>query len=334
MTSEATHRPRPGPHNPVRATPSRAARSVRRTTTTDTTFPDGIGGRVVLHVRGRDLYTDAACNPAVLDELAIDLELEPWSGTIVGVESMLASAPVETLTGLPFRGLRRRLAELFPEDAARRTLAFSALEDIAGAYLVSGYAGLRAGHIPSSPDVAELAVQTQADVCIGWALDGPVIDTIRRTGTHAVPFGPTAPVLEGDDPFSWHELPFLPTPSVRRRRRTDVSRSGSRNAALNVDHHFRDSYAADSVEEVMHEYVVGARFGDDATLISIEVDARVLPWNECPGAVGTGQRLVGVALDQIAARVTADFGGVDTCTHLNSTLRTLADAQRLSSSLV
>jgi hypothetical protein len=279
-------------------------------------------------LRGRDLRTDAAGNGVVLGELVVDLELEPWSGTIVKVDA--ENVPVNSLADLPFRGLRRRLAELFPDDAARRTLLLSALEDVAGAYLVSGYAGLRTGLIPSNPEVAELAVQMQADVCIGWALDGPVIATLRSTGSHAVPFGPPAPELAGDDTLAWHELPALATPSVRRRRSTDVERIAGRDQALYAEHHFRDTYAGVDGEQVMHEYVVGARFDNARRVSAIEVEPRVLPWKECPGAARTAQRLVGVALDEIAAQVTSDFAGVTTCTHLNSTLRSLADAEPLS----
>jgi hypothetical protein len=331
MTGERAQQPRPGPHNPVDKTRVRAPGSVRRTTSTDTTFPEGIGGRVVLRLRGRDLLTDAAGDGVVLDDLVVDLELEPWSGTIVQVDSTNIS--VNALADLPFRGLRHRLIELFPDDAARRTLLFSALEDVGGAYLVSGYAGLRTGAIPSNPDVAELAVQMQADVCIGWALDGPVIATLRTTGRHAVPFGPPAPELEGDDALAWHELPVLAPPSVRRIRCTDVEPIAPRDEGLYVEHHFRDTYVGVDGEQVMHEYVVGARFDDARRLSSIEVEPRVLPWNECPGAAGTAQRLVGIALDEVAARVTSDFAGVTTCTHLNSTLRSVADAEPLSRSL-
>ena len=58
----------------------------------------------------------------VIDELAVSLEIEPWTATIVGVEVTAASAPLDALVGLSFRGLRRRLPELFPADAARRSL--------------------------------------------------------------------------------------------------------------------------------------------------------------------------------------------------------------------
>jgi hypothetical protein len=318
MTAVGERRPHPGPRNPVLDTPPRAPGSVRRTTSIDTTFPDGLGNDVVICVRGRDLRTSKAGEAAVLDQLDVTFVVDPWTATIT-------AAPLDGFVGISLRGLRRRLADLLPEDAARRSLRYSALEDVAGAYLVSGYAGLRNGHIEPTAENAELAVQGQSDVCIGWAADGPVIEMIRETHEHPVPIGPAAPEPNDTDALAWHEMPPLRSPSVRRRRRTDVHG----DAGLHAEHHLRDSYADTDAEYVMHEYLVGATFGAGGTLESIDVDARVLPWRECPGAVATAQRLVGVQLGEMAARVTADFKGVQTCTHLNSTLRTLADVQTL-----
>ena len=269
----------------------------------------------------------------MIDELAVGLEIDPWTATIVSVEVAVASDPLKTLVGLPFRGLRRRLPELMPDDAARRSLRYSTLEDLGGAYLVSGYAGLRAGLVETMPEHAELAVQAQGDVCVGWAIGGPVIETIRTTGHHAVPVGPPAPALDGEDPLAWHDMLPLSPPSVRRRRRTDVRAPSADRELLHVEHHFRDSYAHVDGEQVMHEYLVGAVFDDVRRLVTINVDARVLPWYECPGATVTAQRLVGVPLDEIAARVASEFAGATTCTHLNSTLRTLADGHALDRSL-
>ena len=45
--------------------------------------------------------------------------------------------------------------------------------------------------------------------------------------------------------------------------------------------------------------------------------------------MASGQRVVGVALTDLPRMVRADLVGTTTCTHLNSTLRALADAQAL-----
>lgn len=80
----------------------------------------------------------------------------------------------------------------------------------------------------------------------------------------------------------------------------------------------------------MHEYVVRAVVDRRRRLAPVEVEPRVLPWRERPGAVASAQRLVGVSVDEIPARVRRDLVGTTTCTHLNSTLRCLADVGALA----
>ena len=307
---------------------------MRRTWSTDITFPDGLLGRVVAEVRGRDLYTDADGTAEVRDELAITLGIDPATGAIGAVDATRASASLDGLEGIAVRsGYGRQLAELLPHDAARRSLCFSALEDLGGAYLVSGYARLTAGLAGQNPEHVEAAMQMQANVCAGWAADGPFIAAMREQGSTPVPFGPVAPALEAGDPLAWHEMPPFVAATVRRRRRIDVTAPADGGNARRAQEHFRDSYADDNGETVMHEYLVAAGFAEDDRLASIDVEARVLPWNECPGAVTSAQQLVGVPLDELAARVRRDLHGVTTCTHLNSTMRALADVHALAVSL-
>jgi hypothetical protein len=302
----------------------RAPGSVRRTTSIDITFPDGIGNRVVADIRGRDLRTNADGSSEPLDQLAVTMTLDPW--TVVITE---ATAPLGELVGLELRGaFAQAVGEHFPDDAARRSLCYSALEDLRGAHLVSGYAALRAGLIPDVPEFAAAAIERQGDICVGWAVEGPVIGTLRDTGHNPVPVGPVAPLLDGDDALGWHAVAMLAAHTVRRRRRTDV---GHEDGELRVVHHFRDSHCDDDgTERVMHEYLVHAAFDDHEQLASIDAEARVLPWYECPGALVSAQQLIGVHLDEFPARVRRDLKGVTTCTHLNSTLRTLADAHALA----
>ena len=194
---------------------------------------------------------------------------------------------------------------------------------------MSGYAHLREGAIPQTREMAEAAAIIQADICIGWAADGSVIATLRDHGHNPVPIGPAAPRLEPADAHDWHVLGPLHHPTVRRRRRLDVAALDAAGK-FGVQEHFRDSYAAVDGETVMHEYLVDAVVDTGGRIVSVEVDPRVLPWHECPGASASAQRLIGVALSDIPARVRADFAGETTCTHLNSSLRTLADAAVLS----
>ena len=143
-----------------------------------------------------------------------------------------------------------------------------------------------------------------------------------------MPIGPAAPDIGSDERHGWHDMAPLTHPSVRRRRRIDVF-DLPQGGGLRAQEHFRDSYAARNHETVMHEYLVDAAFDGDSRLTSIDIDPRVLPWWECPGAAAGAQRLVGVDLDDLAARVRSELVGATTCTHLNSTLRTLADVRAL-----
>ncbi|HEY8524926.1 MAG TPA: DUF2889 domain-containing protein [Acidimicrobiales bacterium] len=339
--SEAVAAPRPGPQNAVPATPPRVPGSVRRTTSLDMTRPDGLRGRVVADVRGQDVRTRADGAAEVLERLALTVEIDHTTGEVTAVADASGAGDdragdrtadptgdLAALVGVNVRsGFGRRLAELLPDEAERRTLRYSALDDLGGALLVSGYALLHAGALPQSRPQAETVARFQADVCSGWASGAPLLEALRRTGISPLPLGPAAPAIEGDDPHGWHPMAELAPTTVRRRRRLDVIADGATVAARS---HFRDSHAADDGETVMHEYEVAAHVGADGRLAGVDVAPRVLPWNECPAAVGSAQRLVGVAVGEIPTRVRRELTGPSTCTHLNSTLRCLADVRALA----
>ncbi len=178
------------------------------------------------------------------------------------------------------------------------------------------------------PATGKERARHQADICVGWADGGPVHRALAEGGHTAVPTGPAAPPLERDDPAGWHPLAPLDHGTVRRRRRLDVARAPT-GSGLRAQSHFRDSYAGDEPEMVMHEYAVDAVIDDDR-IAGIEVDPRVLPWQACPGAVASAQRVVGVSVDDLARHARTELVGVSTCTHLTSTLRCLADVRALA----
>ena len=306
----------------------------RRTTSIDTARPGGAPGRAVVDVRGQDVATGADGEARVVGRLAATVEVDERTGEVLAVTTE-AGGPLDALVGLSLRsGYGRRLDAAFPDDAAARTLAYSALSDLGGAFLVSGYALLRLGRMPATPELAERQARAQADVCIGWESGSPLLETLLRAGRSPIPYGPLAPVIDADDPLGWHPMAPLATGTVRRRRLLDVAAGDAGDPGLAARSHFRDSYAADDEdgrgEMVMHEYVVHAAVDRARRLARVAVEPRVLPWRECPGAVASAQRLVGVAIDDIPARVRRDLVGTSTCTHLNSTLRCLADLGTLA----
>ncbi len=80
----------------------------------------------------------------------------------------------------------------------------------------------------------------------------------------------------------------------------------------------------------MHEYtVVGSVDVAARTISSVTATVRVLPWQECPGAIGSAARIRGMTLSDLRARIRNEFVGTSTCTHLNDTLRAIGDLDAL-----
>lgn len=84
------------------------------------------------------------------------------------------------------------------------------------------------------------------------------------------------------------------------------------------------------METVLHEYtVVGVVERATRIITDITARARVLPWQECPAALGSSTRVKGMPLSALRRRIRSEFVGTTTCTHLNDTLRALGDLDAL-----
>jgi hypothetical protein len=174
------------------------------------------------------------------------------------------------------------------------------------------------------------------DMCSGW-VDGGVMVSGLRNGILPYFEGTLAPSIEDSgsregDPLGWHAHGPLPPHAMRRRRRIDVWRDDD---LAHVEAFFRDSHAAsDGVERVVHEYTVRAAVDmRTRSFCMCNADFGSLPWPECPGALASAGRLVGVSIDGLRRRVRDELTGVGTCTHLNDTLRALEDVGALAAAL-
>jgi hypothetical protein len=322
---------------------------VRRTTTIDTHRPNGFDGLSVINARGRDLVTtmdlstqvaelaalDGLIDPArVLSELTVSTDLLADAGPDAGPDAAaLASLVGARVAG----GFRARATDALPEWQRSGSVWFLLLDDLPGANLVSGFAVQHAEAQVGGGPMSEGArshpelILAQADICAGWAERGVMLDTFRATGELPAPQGPPAPMLErADDPLAWHGTGPLEAHATRRRRRIDVGPTAPDGTAA-FDVHFRDSHVeASGAEMVVHEYTVAGRVDVEAmTIIEIRSEARVLPWLECPAAVASASRVVDVPVGRLRDVVRAELTGVSTCTHLNDTLRSIADLDRL-----
>ena len=116
------------------------------------------------------------------------------------------------------------------------------------------------------------------------------------------------------DPEGWHTLFENEGPGFRRARRIEVQRDDAAGL-IRIDAAFQDSIKRKSGGRgAIHEYNLKAT-ADLATgkLLTLEPEARILPFGECPGAIHNTQRLLGRTLQRNprgGARTTARAAGL------------------------
>lgn len=326
MTTVNDRRLWPGTVPPAGGSPDRLPGSVRRTTSIDLVRPEGLRGPLVITGRGRDLATGTGGASTVVGEASTEVTVDYLGDrTVTGVRSTPVDPGLQVLVGASAgSGFRRQLAERCPELVRSGSILHQLLDDVTPGTLISGSALARQGFVRFD---AEARARLPVDICAGWQDGGAMLDAVAETGVPLLGWGPAAPALEEPgDAVGWHRMEDLPPMSLRRRRRTDLV--PGEQGSIHVDARFRDSYwEDDGTETVVHEYGVAATF-DPATweLSAIAVVPGPLPAPECPMAVPSAQRLVGVAAPRFRDEVRTSFTGTSTCTHLNDVLRSLADA--------
>jgi hypothetical protein len=220
-------------------------------------------------------------------------------------------------------GFRSTVGRLFPEEVRRASLLHLLLDDWVGAALVSGYAVQHAAiNLGIEEKLGPGVADHMAGICAGFASDASLVPYARRNGTIPSVHGPIAPPLDLE---GLHAVEPLRPHGMRRFRRLDLQPDDGFSA------HFRDSHVdGDGVETIVHEYtVVGTVDRVTRTITSVSASVQVLPWQECPGAIGSAARVEGMTLAELRARIRGEFVGTSTCTHLNDTLRALADLDAL-----
>jgi hypothetical protein len=321
--------PRHGIHAPTASTPARRPRSLRRTATTDMLRPDGLLADLVLVGRARDLWTDAGGSAHVLGASGYQARVAYLAQREIRSLATEPSLPAaQRLVGrAATSGFRAVLDAALPAEREASSRLYLLLDDLPVAALVSGFAmgfAFEAHPVPRE----QLRLQ-HPDLCAGWRTGGTILVEIETRGRVPLVTGPDAPsLLRDDDPLAWHALPPIPPNGMRRHRRLDLALG----AKLEADLLFRDSHVdPEGREMLVHEYRVAATI-DLQTLVieAIEATAHALPWVECNPAAASAARLVGRPVRGLRPQVRAEFTGTTTCTHLNDTLRSLADVEALA----
>lgn len=321
-----------GPQRPMQSSPPRRPRSVRRTSTIDTSWPEGFDADVVMRCGVRDLLTLDGGGRTIAG-VTVTMRLGP-TREILDVAASEPALDLSPLLGVVVGpGFRRAIAASLPRLDPGSAL-HHLLDDLPGAGLVSGYAMLASGVAMGSGDPT--AMDSRADLCSGWVRDGAFLTAIRETGQIPVPNGPASGNLQAaDDPLSWHEFGAMVPMSTRRCRLIDVSVDEADPSGVRVETLFRDSHADQQGRETsFHEYALVALVNrDDGMILGLSATPHVLPWRECPSAAASAGQVVGTRVGEISELVRSSFRGPATCTHLNDTLRHLAGVEHLLAQL-
>jgi hypothetical protein len=316
-----------GMHKPTTRTPTRRPRSMRRTTSIDMRRDEGALDPVYLSGTGRDLWTADDGSAAEIGSAGLSATIEMVARIVRHVEVEPAVAAVSHLSGAPaMNGFRAAVDKAAPHLRQARDLRYTLLDDVPVATLISGHALSASNLLGQFTKSGYLPV---ADQCAGFATGG-LLMTSFESGDPAVVTGPVAPDLDqGPDPYAWHDVAPLPRHAMRRRRRLDVYEIAPGHAG--IDAMFRDTYVrADGAETIIHEYTLTATVDTrDGVIVESEATPRVLPWQECPSAVASAERITGMTLGELHFRVRQELFGTTTCTHLNDLLRSISDAEAL-----
>ncbi|MCT7658584.1 DUF2889 domain-containing protein [Mycobacterium deserti] len=312
-----------GPQHPVRTDAPLAAGALRRTSTIDT-HPAGPGASHV-DLRARDVAA-AGDGVNVLGDVRVRAHLA--ERVIEDIGSTPPDVRLAQLLGNRIGpGFRATVATLLPDEVARSSLLHLLLDDWVGAALVAGYSVQHAAIVAGVEEKLPAGTADRmAGICAGFAPQASLVGYARRNGTIPSVHGPVAPPIGA---AGLHPVEPLRAHGMRRLRRLDLCPVDESSAQF--DAHFRDSHVdGDGVETIVHEYTVaGSVQTSTRTVTAVTADVRVLPWQECPQAIGSAARIRGMTLGEMRERIRREFVGTSTCTHLNDTLRAIADLDAL-----
>ncbi len=309
---------------PIGTAPLRLARSARRTSTVDMTWPAGFGTQLRLEGRARDIVT--------LETGSAPIVVATGRALVgVGANRMIEDISVEPardgalrLVGCRGGGyLRAALNEMLPGEREAGTPLYLILDDVSGTSLIAGFAWSRHQLDWFNAMPRDTPRPDMENVCIGFATGSTALAEVRaEERTHRT--RPVGPLVHPDDPDGWHELTELPAVSMRRARRIDVWEDGDE---IVIDSGFQDSAGDPNHGRVaIHEYGLRARADRTTmTVTSVEPDARILPFMECQSAMGTAVAIVGAPLSELRAVVLDRLSKARGCTHLNDAMRALAE---------
>lgn len=329
----------PRPLGPADASPPRRINSIRRTSTIDSTWSDGMHANREVTGFARDLITpDLGREPILVAQDELFAVIEP-NRSIVSLKTFPEREDIHTLVDAGNRRYSRwQISKKLPQEAESGTPLYLLLDDLIGVFVVEHVAGgIWNAEDPTSLSASMLANDTEsslnlpvvreqrvmAGTCAGLA---PGSNALNSDGTYRGPMrNSSVPVIENvADNWGWHSLPNLEGMSHRRARRIDVWVDQEQ---VHVEAFFQDSFTHPSGQRyAAHEYNVFATADlESGNVVSISAEPRILPLDLCPLATQSVHKLIGHSLQGFRDSVNKLLPGVEGCTHMNDTLRSLAE---------
>jgi Protein of unknown function (DUF2889) len=315
----------------VETVPPRRPDSLRRTSSIQSLWPDGIGGPHIMPGRARDLFTGRDGAPVVLAEDEIRATMTP-DRRIAAMEGSRDTAMLAQCSGMrPGGELRKFLSVHLPDEISRATLLYRLLDEMGGGAFMAvsaWHSWLPGGEVDYAAEQGlESATNRPVEgVCLSFQRGSVAMTDEGRTNEALAdhPFGrfPQSP----DDPQTWHPFVASSGPNHLRVRRTDV---WLEDDMLHVDAWFQDSTALPDRSDarmIFHEYGIMATIDPESFVLrKISVTPRVLPYSSCFAAPETAARMIGEKVTNFASQVPIMLRGTLGCTHLNEMLRSLHD---------
>ncbi|HET9628173.1 MAG TPA: DUF2889 domain-containing protein [Novosphingobium sp.] len=323
----------PVPVTSVGTTPLRRPGSIRRTTSIDSKWPEGVAQPRIMRGQARDLYTPEAGAARVIAQAEFELSVSPKREMLslsVSPPTPEAQKLVGIQAGSPRGSSRAIIAEQLGHLAG--TPLFQLLDDYSGTSLVSVWGWMRWSELSGNGPLDFIGKpMDMTNICIGHAAGASSLGPGGSSNQQLQQVVPVPPFVNPADPEGWHEMADQAGPAHRRARRIDVWREES---ITRVDSWFQDSAPSpDGGRIAVHEYLVTAEIGPDETITDLRATGLILPYAECPGSVTEIHRLIGQPVSSLRKVVPVTLAGPLGCTHLNDVLRALADVPALAAQI-
>lgn len=319
------------PSGPAGTSPLRRPDSVRRTASIDVTWPEGAKSTARYDCRSRDIYTPpTGGTPLILgeDRLAVAISAE---GRIESIASVPARPQLDRLLGKGHGdNLRRLIDELLPAERDAGSGLYLLLDDLPVFSKISIWVWVFLERDrKATPEEEKNRAQIRASmegICSGFATGSGALKGIEPN----LP-PPVVSLHNPEDLPGFHALAQPEGISMRRARRIDVWRE----ECICIDAAYQDSATIPSGARVgIHEYGLEATIAPGTlALRSVSAQPHILPYKECQGGPQHIGRLLGTPLRELRKTVTKELRGDAGCTHLNDTLRALAEVPALVAGL-